>query len=88
MAAVEATVYTRSNCDLCDDAVETIETIAAQEDVDLDLSLVDVDEDPELRDEYGERVPYVVLNDRPAFKYSVDPASARSKLRALAADSS
>ena len=86
MAPVSVTVYTREECDLCDDAVETIETVADEEEIALDLSLVDVDEEPELREEYGERVPYVLLDDRPAFKYSVEPGPARSKLRALADD--
>ncbi|WP_248515781.1 glutaredoxin family protein [Salinarchaeum laminariae] len=84
MASVSGTVYTRENCDLCDDAIETLRSVASEEDVDLSLSIVDVDEDPELREEYGERVPYVLLDDRPAFKYSVDPVAARSTLRALA----
>lgn len=84
MAPVSGTVYTRDNCDLCDDAIETLRSVAKEEDVELSLSVVDVDEDPALREEYGERVPYVLLDDRPAFKYSVDPVAARSKLRALA----
>jgi glutaredoxin len=84
MATVSATVYTREDCTLCDEAVETLRSVADEEGIDLELSLVDVDEDPALREEYGERVPYVLLNDRPAFKYSVDPGPARSKLRALA----
>lgn len=84
MKPVAATVYTREDCHLCEEAVETLETVADEEGIELDLSLVDVDADPALREEYGERVPYVLLNDRPAFKYRVDPGAARSKLRALA----
>lgn len=84
MAEVSATVYTREDCELCEEAVETLRGVAAEEGVDLVLDLVDVDEDPDLRAEYGERVPYVLLEDRPAFKYRVDPGAARSKLRALA----
>jgi len=84
MAEVRATVYTREDCTLCEEAVETLRTVAGEEDLDLSLALVDVDEDPELREEYGERVPYVLLEGRPAFKYRVDPGAARSKLRAAA----
>lgn len=86
MSGVPVTVYTRADCHLCDDAVETIERVADEEDVAIDLSEVDVDEDPALREEYGDRVPYVLLDGRPAFKYRVDPVAARSKLRALADD--
>lgn len=84
MTSVGGTVYTREDCKLCDDAIETLRTVAEEEGIELSLTIVDVDDDPELRDEYGERVPYVLLDDRPAFKYSVDPVAARSKLRALA----
>lgn len=87
MTSVGGTVYTREDCELCDDAIETLRTVAEEEEIDLSLSVVDIDDDPELRDEYGERVPYVLLDDRPAFKYSVDPVAARSKLRALADES-
>lgn len=84
MSPVSATVYTRTDCELCDEAVETLEAVADEEGVALDLAEVDVDEDPELRAEYGERVPYVLLEGTPAFKYRVDPVEARSTLRALA----
>lgn len=84
VSSVDATVYTREDCHLCEEAVETLRTVAAEEDVDLSLDLVDVDADPELREEHGERVPYVLLEGRPAFKFRVDPATARSKLRAAA----
>jgi|AntRauTorcE11898_2_1112593.scaffolds.fasta_scaffold59205_2 glutaredoxin len=87
MTPVSATVFTRENCELCDDAIGTLRSVADEEGIDLDLDVVDVDGDPELREEYGERVPYVLLDDRPAFKYEVDPTAARSKLRALGADS-
>lgn len=84
MNEVTATVYTRADCTLCDETVETLRTVAADEDIELALDLVDVDDDPRLREEYGDRVPYVLLEGRPAFKYRVDPVAARSKLRAAA----
>lgn len=84
MSGVPVTVYTREDCHLCDDAIETIERIADEEALELSLSIVDVDDDPELREEYGERVPYVLLDGQPAFKFRVEPAAARSKLRAVA----
>lgn len=86
MAAVEGTLYTREDCTLCDEAVATLERVADEEGIDLELAVIDVDEDPDLRSEYGERVPYVLLEGRPAFKYQVEPGAARSTLRALAAD--
>ena len=74
------TVYTRERCHLCDDAIRTVRSVAEDVPADVDVEVVDVDEDPALREEYGERVPYVLVDDRPAFKYRVDAARLRSLL--------
>ncbi|MFC7187909.1 glutaredoxin family protein [Halorubrum yunnanense] len=81
-AAVPVTVYTREDCHLCDAARETIEETAGGIDVAIDLDMVDVDEDPDLAEEYGERVPYVLIDGHPAFKYEVDERELRLKLLA------
>jgi glutaredoxin len=81
-ATVPVTVYTREDCTLCDAARETIEETAAGLDVAIDLEMVDVDDDPELAAEYGERVPYVLIDGHPAFKYEVDERELRLKLLA------
>jgi len=77
--AVPVTVYTREDCHLCEEAIEAIERVAADAGVEVRLDLVDVDEEPSLREEYGDRVPYVLVDGRPAFKYRVD----RARLRRL-----
>ncbi|KDS90499.1 thioredoxin [Halorubrum saccharovorum] len=79
---VPVTVYTREDCSLCEVARETIEEVSADLDVAIDLDMVDVDEDPELAEEYGERVPYVLVDGHPAFKYEVDERELRLKLLA------
>jgi len=81
-ATVPVTVYTREDCTLCDAARETIEETASGLDVTIDLDMIDVDEDPELAAEYGERVPYVLVDGHPAFKYEVDERELRLKLLA------
>ncbi|MEF8853296.1 MAG: glutaredoxin family protein [Haloarculaceae archaeon] len=78
------TVYSREHCHLCDEALETLEEAASAVDAHIEVEEVDVDADPELREEYGERVPYVFIADRPAFKYRVDPDEARRRLRSAA----
>ena len=80
MSEVSVTVYTREDCHLCEDAVDTIERVADEEGVAVDIDLVDVDTDAQLREEYGERVPYVLLDGSPAFKYHVDEGRLRRKL--------
>ena len=82
MSDVSVTVYTRADCHLCEEAVETIERVADEEGIELTMELVDVDTDDELRETYGERVPYVLLDGSPAFKYRVDERELRRKLTA------
>lgn len=79
---VSIVVYTRTQCPLCDEAEETIREVAAAEGIPVDIELVNVDTDEELRAKYGDRVPYVYLDGRPAFKFAVDPERLREKLAA------
>ena len=79
---VPVTIYTREDCHLCAVARETVRDVAVDLAVDVDLELVDVDEDPELADEYGERVPYVFVDGTPAFKFEVDERELKLKLLA------
>lgn len=83
--SVPIVVYTRDPCHLCDEAEATIREVAEDEGVPVDIELVDVDADEELREKYGERVPYVYVDGRPAFKFRVDPAELREKLAAASA---
>ncbi|WP_324760051.1 glutaredoxin family protein [Haloarcula sp. GH36] len=80
MSATSITVYTRENCDLCEEAIETIERVAAETEASVDLDLVDVDEDPQLQDEYGETVPHVLVDGSSAFTYVVREADLRERL--------
>lgn len=78
--ATTVTVYTREQCRLCDDAIETIRAVADSVETRVEVELIDVDREESLRDEYGDRVPYVLVDGRPAFKYRVDRATLRAKL--------
>ena len=74
------TIYTRDDCHLCEDAHDTVRRVAEETNADVEIRSVDVDEDPDLREEYGERVPYVLVDGRPKFKYRVDADELRSLL--------
>ncbi|POG53793.1 glutaredoxin family protein [Haloferax marisrubri] len=80
--AVPIVIYTRTECHLCDEAEATVREVADETDVPVDIDLVNVDTDDELREQYGERVPYVYVDDRPAFKFRVDADRLREKLTA------
>jgi glutaredoxin len=80
MAATTITVYTREQCHLCADAIETIERVVDSVPTAVEIHEIDVDTDPELAVEYGERVPYVLVDNRPQFKYRVDEGELRRQL--------
>lgn len=75
------TVYTRENCHLCAEAIDTIERVAASLPRSVAVDTVNVDADPTLRERYGERVPYVTVDGRPQFKYRVDADELRAILQ-------
>ena len=72
-------LYTRTDCELCDDV--KVEVERARERRDFSFQIRDVDQDPELREKYGEQVPVVEVNGRKAFKYRM---TQRQLLRRLA----
>jgi len=53
-------VYTRAGCHLCEVAEADVARICA--DLGLGFASVDVDTDPELRAEYGDRVPVTLVD--------------------------
>jgi glutaredoxin len=63
-------LLTRAGCHLCAAAAETLERIGAE--AGLVPEQVDVDTDPELQAEYGDRVPVVLLDGREHSYFTVD----------------
>lgn len=62
MSAPRVTVYTREGCGLCAEAEAEVARICA--DVGVSWTSVDVDSDPDLRAEYGDRVPVIEVDGR------------------------
>lgn len=77
------TVYTRADCHLCEEAIAVIHRVVEDLPRAVEVDLVDVDEDAGLREAYGERVPYVLVDGRPAFKYRVEADELRARLLAV-----
>ena len=71
-------LLTRAGCHLCLTAAETLARIAAEAGV--GSREVDVDTDPELRAEYGDRVPVVLLDGREHSYFTVDVPRLRRDL--------
>jgi glutaredoxin len=75
---VTVALLTREGCHLCVTAAETLSRIAGE--AGLPVELVDVDTDPELRAEYGDRVPVVLLDGREHSHFTVDVVRLRRDL--------
>jgi hypothetical protein len=71
-------LLTRVGCHLCETAAETLGRIAAE--AGLTPVPVDVDADPELQAEYGDRVPVVLLDGREHSYFTVDVPRLRRDL--------
>ena len=62
--------YTRRNCPLCDHALEVLERF---QNVLPEIELIDIDEDPELQQRFGDSVPVVELDGQVRFRGAVQP---------------
>lgn len=80
---ITITVYTRDDCHLCEEAIETINSVVESTARDIDVTLIDIDTTSELRERYGERIPYVLVENRPRFKYRVDESELRKLLSSI-----
>ena len=72
------TIYSKPGCHLCDVAAEVIEKVRA--DVPFTVEKVDIRDDHDLMTLYGERIPVIHINGRPAFQYKVDESRFRRLL--------
>ncbi|CAG7583967.1 MULTISPECIES: glutaredoxin family protein [Rhodococcus] len=79
----EVTLLTRAGCGACAPARERLLVVC--EEFGLELTCIDVDEaaatDPELRAEFGDRLPVVLLDGREHSYWEVDEERLRSDLR-------
>jgi thiol-disulfide isomerase/thioredoxin len=71
-------LLTREGCHLCESAAQTLAQVAAE--AGLEPVAVDVDTDPELQAEYGDRVPVVLLDGREHSHFTVDVVRLRRDL--------
>ena len=64
------TLYTKTDCTLCDEARIALERVRAR--VPFDLEVLDIGADPALSARYGERVPVVLVDGAESYEYVVD----------------
>ncbi len=76
---LRVTLYSRHGCHLCEEMRAVV--AAVERELPLEVDEVDVDGDPALATAYGDEVPVLFVNGRKAFKYRVDAAALRARLR-------
>jgi glutaredoxin len=69
------TLYTKTDCCLCDEALEVIERVRREHR--FVLEKIDITNDPVLLDRHAERIPVVLVNGAEAFLYRVDEQALR-----------
>jgi glutaredoxin len=78
---IEVTVFSRSNCHLCEVALEVISEI--RKEFQFTITKILIDGDPELEEKYGEQVPVILINNQPHDFFRVDPERFRLALSIL-----
>ncbi len=72
------TVYSRQYCHLCDDMIAGLRALQAA--IAFELELVDVDSDPALESQFGERVPVLIGAGVELCRYHLDIAKVNEYL--------
>ena len=76
---IRLTLYSRADCHLCHEMRAVVAAVGRE--LPLQVEDVDVDGDPALAAAHGDEVPVLFVNGRKAFKYRVDAAALRERLR-------
>ena len=72
------TVYSRSDCHLCEEAIATLRRL--QRELGFGLAERDIDADEALQRAYFERVPVIALDGEELSDFFVDEAALRERL--------
>ncbi len=75
---IRVELYSRPGCHLCDEMKAVLER--ARLGLDVQLSEVDISQDPELQTRYGWDIPLLFVNGHKAFKYRATENEMRRRL--------
>ena len=78
---IEVSVYSRSNCHLCEVALEVISEI--RNEFEFTITKILIDGNAELEEKYGEQVPVILINNQPHDFFRVDPERFRLAISKL-----
>jgi glutaredoxin len=72
------TIYSRTGCHLCEDALQILQSM--QSELDFDLQEILIDGSEELEKLYGEKIPVTQIDGKHHDFWRVDPERFRSSL--------
>ena len=78
---IEVSIYSRSNCHLCEVALEVLNQMRSE--LDFNITKILIDGNLELEEKYGEQVPVILINDKPHDYFRVDPERFRTAISNL-----
>jgi glutaredoxin len=78
---VKVTIFSRSNCHLCEVALEVL--VGLQEESGFVIEKILIDGDSELEKKYGEQVPVILINGQMHDFFRVDPERFRNSISRL-----
>ena len=78
---IKVTIYSRSNCHLCEVALGVLEQL--QGEIDFAIEKLFIDNDSELEKKYGEQVPVILINGVMHDFFRVDPERFRTSISRL-----
>ena len=71
-------MYGRADCCLCDDMWVVVQEVGRE--LGATVSKLDVDADSETAVAYGDRIPVLCIDGKPAFQYRVSARALRARL--------
>jgi glutaredoxin len=78
---IEVSIYSRSNCHLCEVALEVLNGL--QNELGFTITKIFIDGNTELEEKYGEQVPVILINNEPHDFFRVDPERFRLAISKL-----
>jgi glutaredoxin len=78
---IEVSIYSRSNCHLCEVALGVLEEM--RNEFDFQITKILIDGSAELEEKYGEQVPVILINNEPHDFFRVDPERFRLAISKL-----
>ena len=81
MSQKQLTMYSRYGCELCMNMLQTLEDL--RKEIDFTYIIINVNDDPNLAERYGERVPVLVAGNTELCSPVINRPRLREYLRAL-----